>query len=416
MNNEKMKKMGSAEIDKDCGTKSARSRGIRKISYNNGAEYIGECKNSIPSGKGIMKYANGEVYEGEWQDGKCHGKGSYSYSDGSIYEGRWKEGKRHDRMGKLSFANGDKYMGEYKEDKLNGRGTFIFAGGNKYEGELKEAKRDGYGVFTWANGDVYDGEWKENKRHGKGRYKFANGDMFTGEYKEGKRDGFGMLIQKNGTKYIGEWKDGKYNGSEAYLCFDSEESDGDYNGGERHRKGKQIYSDGKVYEGECQQGLRHIESHDIGSVVDEKVTVDTQSVSLHKIPDDSFVFISYSSREIEMANQVKHVLETNGVSCWMAPQSIPAGNDYGMEIPKAIEKCKAFLLLLSDASQKSNWVPKEVGLAIGKGKIVVPFQIDNATISDAFNFYLTNSQRISAYNRMAEAYQELLDRLKDILS
>jgi DNA ligase (NAD+) len=75
----------------------------------------------------------------------------------------------------------------------------------------------------------------------------------------------------------------------------------------------------------------------------------------------------------------------------MAPQSIPAGSDYGHEIPKAIEKCKAFLLLLSDASQNSNWVPKEVGLAIGKGKIVVPFQIDNATISEAFNFYLTNS-------------------------
>lgn len=100
----------------------------------------------------------------------------------------------------------------------------------------------------------------------------------------------------------------------------------------------------------------------------------------------------------------------------MAPQSIPAGSDYGNEIPKAIEKCKAFLLLLSDASQNSNWVPKEVGLAIGKGKIVVPFQIDNATISEAFNFYLTNSQRISAYNRMTEAYQELLNRLKDILS
>ena len=56
-----------------------------------------------------------------------------------------------------------------------------------------------------------------------------------------------------------------------------------------------------------------------------------------------------------------------------------------------------------------------MGLAIGKGKIVVPFQIDNAIISEAFNFYLTNSQRISAYNRMTEAYQELLNQLKDIL-
>ncbi|MBR6825230.1 MAG: TIR domain-containing protein [Oscillospiraceae bacterium] len=140
------------------------------------------------------------------------------------------------------------------------------------------------------------------------------------------------------------------------------------------------------------------------------------SPSVPKIPPEDFVFISYSSREIEVANQIKHILETNGVPCWMAPQSIPGGSDYGNEIPKAIDKCKAFLLLLSDASQNSNWVPKEIGLAIGKGKIIVPFQIDNSAITDAFNFYLTNSQRISAYNRMTEAYQELLHRLVAILT
>ncbi len=160
----------------------------------------------------------------------------------------------------------------------------------------------------------------------------------------------------------------------------------------------------------------HMELHDIGEPIAETVTSNTPSVLSHKIPEDSFVFISYSSKEVEIANQLKHILETNGVLCWMAPQSIPAGSDYAIEIPKAIEKCKAFLLLLSDASQKSPWVPREVSLAISNEKIVVPFQIDNATIGNAFNFYLTNSQRISAYNRMTEAYKELLARLKDILA
>lgn len=160
----------------------------------------------------------------------------------------------------------------------------------------------------------------------------------------------------------------------------------------------------------------HIELKDIGNDTDVEETSNSSAPPITKPSTDNFVFISYSSHEIEIANQLKHILETNGVSCWMAPQSIPAGSDYGNEIPKAIEKCKVFLLLLSDASQNSNWVPKEVGLAIGKGKIVVPFQIDNTTISEAFNFYLTNSQRISAYNRMTEAYQELLNRLKDILN
>ena len=153
----------------------------------------------------------------------------------------------------------------------------------------------------------------------------------------------------------------------------------------------------------------HIELHDIGE------SEEMVKTTINKTIKESFVFISYSSLEYDIASQVRQILETNGITCWMAPQSIPAGSDYGIEIPKAIEKCKVFLLLLSDASQKSNWVPKEIGLAIGKGKIVVPFQIDNTTISEAFNFYLTNSQRISAYQRMSEAYQELIIRLKDIL-
>ena len=135
-----------------------------------------------------------------------------------------------------------------------------------------------------------------------------------------------------------------------------------------------------------------------------------------KQADAGYVFISYSTADSAIANQTKLILETNGISCWMAPQSIPAGGDYGSEIPKAIAHCGAFLLMLSESSQKSPWVPKEVGLAISERKIVIPFHIDNAAIDKAFNFYLTNSQRIPAYNRMAEAYQELLKRLRHVLS
>lgn len=134
------------------------------------------------------------------------------------------------------------------------------------------------------------------------------------------------------------------------------------------------------------------------------------------ISEDSFVFISYSTKEYEIAEQTKRILEANGIPCWMAPQSIPAGSDYAAEIPRAIANCKALLLILSEASQESNWVPKEVGSAIGKGKTIVPFHIDNSIINDSFNFYLLNSQRISAYNRMTDAYQELIKRLVNILS
>lgn len=128
------------------------------------------------------------------------------------------------------------------------------------------------------------------------------------------------------------------------------------------------------------------------------------------------VFISYSSKDYETAQQTKEILEKNGIPCWMAPQSIPGGSSYAEEIPEAISKCSALLLLLSQSSQLSVWVPKEVGLAISAGKITIPFHIDDSRMSDVFNFLLQDNQRIEAFNNISRAYQELIVRLKAILS
>ena len=37
------------------------------------------------------------------------------------------------------------------------------------------------------------------------------------------------------------------------------------------------------------------------------------------------VFISYKVDDFETAQWVRSVLETNGISCWMAPADIPGG-------------------------------------------------------------------------------------------
>ena len=104
------------------------------------------------------------------------------------------------------------------------------------------------------------------------------------------------------------------------------------------------------------------------------------------------VFISYSSIDYKTAMMIRNVLEENEIVCWMAPESIPMGGDYSNEIPEAIETCDAFLLVLSQKSQLSNWVPKELDLAITYNKPIIPFQIDNGIITKSFNFRLTNIQ------------------------
>lgn len=114
-------------------------------------------------------------------------------------------------------------------------------------------------------------------------------------------------------------------------------------------------------------------------------------------------FISYRSNEIAEACWVKQALEMNGISCWMAPDSIAGGANYASEVPKAIRACDIFILILSKGAQESKWVPKEVDLAINESKRILPFDIDNAPLNDSFSLYLSNIQRYAAYEDKQKA-------------
>lgn len=127
------------------------------------------------------------------------------------------------------------------------------------------------------------------------------------------------------------------------------------------------------------------------------------------------VFISYKTEEFDEANWVKTTLETNGISCWMAPMCIAGGSSYAVAIPQAIRECKVFVLILSEKSQKSKWVPKELDQAINEGKTVLPFMLENCPLKDDFNFYLTNVQRYAAYESKTVAMQKMVREIRAIL-
>ena len=128
------------------------------------------------------------------------------------------------------------------------------------------------------------------------------------------------------------------------------------------------------------------------------------------------VFISYKSEEYGEANNVRKILTANGISCWMAPESIPMGSNYTQVIPAAIENCKVFLLILSEKSQRSRWVALELDRAMNAGKIIYPLQIEQCDIVDPFNFMLSQTQRLSAFTEKSLARERLVGSLKQILN
>lgn len=107
------------------------------------------------------------------------------------------------------------------------------------------------------------------------------------------------------------------------------------------------------------------------------------------------VFISYSSKDFLYVRGIVELLKSIGAAYWKAPEMIPAGSNYAREIPAAIRDCDVFLLVVSQASQKSIWVEKELDTAINHRKKILPIKLDDEPLNDLFKFYLNNVQMIS---------------------
>ena len=119
------------------------------------------------------------------------------------------------------------------------------------------------------------------------------------------------------------------------------------------------------------------------------------SASRNSVNKNNYVFISYSSKNQQMADSVRLLLKENNISCWMAPYDIPAGSRYAYVINDALEKCSCLLLLLTNASQMSQFVEREIERAITYKKPILPMQLEDLELNSGFKFYIGNSQIIA---------------------
>ena len=108
------------------------------------------------------------------------------------------------------------------------------------------------------------------------------------------------------------------------------------------------------------------------------------------------LFVSYCTKNKELAQLFCNVIEGAGVSCWMAPRDIPSGGSWATAIAKGIEDASLLALLVSDASMTSAEVEKEVDLANGRRMTILPIRIENAELKGAFKYHLSNKQWVDA--------------------
>lgn len=120
------------------------------------------------------------------------------------------------------------------------------------------------------------------------------------------------------------------------------------------------------------------------------------------------VFISYSSKQTDMAYKMRDCFKKRELKCWMAPDSIPAGASYLSEIPVALSRVSIVALLLTPDAESSRWVQKEVGTAIGNGRILIPYQPYKYKVGSEFHFLLDGEQIFSGWEYEDEERLEKL--------
>ena len=90
------------------------------------------------------------------------------------------------------------------------------------------------------------------------------------------------------------------------------------------------------------------------------------------------VFLSHSSVDADRATLLCLQLESEGISCWIAPRDIPAGHRYAEAILDGINQCSVFLLLFSDAAGSSTHIHNELEHGASAGKPILVVRTDQA--------------------------------------
>ena len=108
-----------------------------------------------------------------------------------------------------------------------------------------------------------------------------------------------------------------------------------------------------------------------------------------------YAFISYNSKDQDVSDSFKALLNRNGIKTWKAPEDIPPGLSYAAVITQAIKETSCFILLLSENAQNSIWMPKETERAVNYKKIIIPLQLDDAPMNNDFELMLSSIQAVT---------------------
>jgi hypothetical protein len=127
------------------------------------------------------------------------------------------------------------------------------------------------------------------------------------------------------------------------------------------------------------------------------------------------VFISYAAEDGKVAEVIRRSLEDEGIKCWIAPRDVPIGTNYEDAIIDAICISRVMILIISEHSNKSPHVKREIQNACLEDSPtqILPLRVDAVPLNKALRYYLSSLQWLDASKRPIEEHlQELVSNVR----
>lgn len=109
-----------------------------------------------------------------------------------------------------------------------------------------------------------------------------------------------------------------------------------------------------------------------------------------------YIFISHSSLDSETAARMCQALEQDGNYCFLAPRDIRTGYEYAEEIVNGIDSSDLMILILSENSNHSPHVLREVERAVSKSIPIIVYKLSEVHLTKSMEYFLMTHQWLSA--------------------
>ena len=172
------------------------------------------------------------------------------------------------------------------------------------------------------------------------------------------------------------------------------------------------------------ENIYFVEKNEEKANIIVKALKDNYAIISEKIPDVQDepkatrvpkVFISYSSADRNITENLCSKLEAEGYSVWYAPRDV--SSPYAESIVKGIQEAEHFVVILSQNSLRSEHVLNEIDLAFKKLPDRIkfhPLRIDEIMFTPSFEYYLSRQHWTDAKDPPLE--KRLIEFIKTIQS